>query len=312
LNDLEKRMSESAKTPLIECIKVNTVAAPDIDQIERLYAEWLGYSVCERGEISESLAASWGAPAMTGRAQVLMRPDSGADAFIRVCQIDPVDDYRPMNTMGWNAFELIVDDVYALHEKLQASPFRIIGSPASLGGDLDFIHAMQVEGPAGDVLYLTCDRVRAPDTLLPPAGAFVGRPFIVVLADHDVDGIQRWYSEKFLMQRGEDMRTEIGVVARAQGLPADHVFDMGFMALAEMGNFIEFDGYNTTMPRRSGREGQLPPGCSIASFLVQSLDAIDLEYLSEPVKDDSLAYGGGRSRTARGPAGELIELIEAG
>ncbi|MFT7266468.1 MAG: hypothetical protein ACI9A2_004562 [Halioglobus sp.] len=305
-------MSESPDTPLIECIKVNTVAAPDITQVEKWYTEWLGYSVCERGEISELLASSWGAPAMAGRSQILMRPESGADVFIRVCHIDPIEDYKPMNSVGWNAFELIVDDVYALHEKLQASPFKIIGPPASLGGDLDFIHAMQVEGPAGDVLYLTCDRVRAADTLLPPAGAFVGRSFIVVLADHGVDRIQSWYSEKFLMQRDEDMRTEIGVVAQAQGLPANHMFDMGFMALAETGNFIEFDGYESTIPRRLCSDGQLPPGCSIASFVVQSIDAVDLEYFSDPVSDSSLAYGGGRSRTALGPAGELIELIEGG
>lgn len=302
-------MSESAKTPLITHIKINTVAAPDPDQVEDWYATWLGYSVCERSEVSESLAVSWGAPAMAGRPQILMRPESGADIFIRVCQIDAVDGYKPMNTLGWNAFELIVDDVYALHEKLKASPFRIIGTPASLGGDLDFIHAMQVEGPAGDVLYLTCDRVRAPDTLLPPAGAFVGRPFIVVLADNDLDRVQRWYSEKFCMHRGEDMQTQIGVVAQAQGLPSDHVFDMGFMALSEMGNFIEFDAYASSIPERSSTEGQLPPGCAIASFSVESLDALDLDFLSDPVSDQSLAYGGGRSCTVRGPAGELIELI---
>lgn len=303
-------MTESSELPRITRLKVNTVAAPDLEQLEQWYTEWLGYRVCERSEISQALAASWNAPAMAGRAQILMRPESGADVFIRACQIDPVADYQPMNSLGWNAFELIVDDVYALHEKLQASPFEIIGPPASLGGDLDFIHAMQVVGPAGDVLYLTCDRVRAPDTLLPPPGSFVGRPFIVVLADHGVDRIQRWYSDKFSMQREEDMQTEIGVVARAQGLPEDHVYDMGFMALAQSGNFIEFDGYASSLPQRSANEGQLPPGCAIASFSVTNLNSIDLDFFSDAVDDSSLAYGGGRSRTAGGPAGELIELIE--
>lgn len=303
-------MSTESNAALLKRIKINTVAAPDVHRVEAWYTQWLGYSVCERGEISQSLATSWGASAMTGRPQIVMQPKSGDDVFVRVCQIDSVSQYTPLNTLGWNAFELIVDDVYALHAQLQASPFKIIGQPASLGGDLDYIHAMQVEGPAGDVLYLTCDRVRATNTLLPPAGEFVGRPFIVVLADHGVENIQQWYSETFGMQRENDMHTTIGVVAQAQGLPADHLFDMGFMALGESGNFIEFDGYGSSISARSTTNGQLPPGCSIASFSVDSIDNIELDYLSEAVTESSIVYGGGRSRTARGPAGELIELIE--
>lgn len=297
-------------TPLLKRLKINTVAAPDIALVESWYTEWLGYAVCERGDISESLAKSWDTPAMAGRPYILMKPESGDDVFIRVCQIDPVPDYKPMNTLGWNAFEVIIDDVYALNDKLVNSPFKIIGEPASLGGDLDFIHAMQVEGPAGDVLYLTCDRVRAPDTLLPPPGSFVGRPFIVILAGNGVEDTQRWYSETFKMKREEDMQTKIGVVATAQGKPDEHIFDMGFMALAETGNFIEYDGYDASYGARPCTEGQLPPGCSTVSFTVASIDALDLDYVGDAVSDGSEAYGGGRTRTARGPAGELIELIE--
>lgn len=297
-------------TPLLKRLKINTVAAPDIALVESWYSEWLGYTVCERGEISEALAQSWAAPAMAGRPYIVMQPESGDDVFIRVCEIDPVPGYKPMNTLGWNAFEVIIDDVYALNDKLVNSPFKIIGEPASLGGDLDFIHAMQVEGPAGDVLYLTCDKVRAADTLLPPPGADVGRPFIVILAGNGVADTQRWYSETFNMKREEDMQTKIGVVATAQGKPDDHIFDMGFMALADTGNFIEYDGYDASYGARACTEGQLPPGCSTVSFTVNNLDQLNLDWVGDATEGPGLAYGGGRTRTARGPAGELIELIE--
>lgn len=297
-------------TPLLKRLKINTVAAPDIGTIESWYTEWLGYSVCERGTISADLAASWAAPAMADRPYILMQPESGDDAYLRAVEIDAVAGYKPMNTLGWNAFELIIDDVYALNEKLINSPFKIIGEPASLGGDLDFIHAMQVEGPAGDVLYLTCDRVRAPDSLLPPPGAFIGRPFIVILAGNGVEATQRYYSETFAMKREDDMKTGIGVVANAQGLPEGHIFDMGFMALADTGNFIEYDGYADSYGARPQTEGQLPPGCSTVSITVSGLDGLDLDFVGDAVSDPSMAYGGGRTRTARGPVGELIELIE--
>jgi hypothetical protein len=299
-----------APTPLLKRLKINTVAAPDIGLVESLYTEWLGYSVCERSTISADLATSWGTPAMAGRPSILLQPESGDAVFLRVCEIDPVPGYKPMNTLGWNAFEIIIDDVYELNEMLLKSPFKIIGEPASLGGDLDFIHAMQVEGPAGDVLYLTCDRVRASDTLLPPPGAFVGRPFIVILAGNGVEATQKYYSETFAMKREDDMQTSIGVVANAQGLPDDHIFDMGFMALAETGNFIEYDGYADSFGARPCTDGQLPPGCSTVSISVDSIDALDLDYVGDAVSDPSMAYGGGRCRTARGPVGELIELVE--
>ena len=297
-------------TPLLKRLKINTVAAPDIALVDSWYSEWLGYTVVERGKIDSDLAKSWDAAAMTGRPYIVMQPESGTDVFLRLVEIDAVAGYKPMTTLGWNAFEIIIDDVYKLNDRLLKSPFKIIGEPESLGGDLDFIHAMQVQGPADDILYLTCDRVRAPDTLLPPPGAFVGRPFIAILAGNGVETTQKYYSEKFHMKRGEDMQTALGVVANAQGQPNGYTFDMGFMALAEMGNFVEFDGYGDSYGKRPQADGQLPPGCSTVSFSVDSLDAFDLDFVGDDITTGSMAYGGGRTRTARGPVGELIELIE--
>jgi len=238
-----------------------------------------------------------------------MEPESGTDAFIRVVEIDPVPSYKPLTTIGWNAFELIVDDVYAVNEKLLNSPFKIIGPPSPLDGDLNFIHAMQVIGPANEVLYLTCDTTRAPDSLLPVPDSSVDRPFIAVLAGTGIDATQGFYCEKFAMVRDEDMQTPIGVLADAQGLPADTQYDMGFMFLGEPGNFIEYDGYSAEYGARPHSEGQLPPGCATVSFSVQDLNLPGLEFVGEATEGPGLAYGGGMTRTVRGAAGELIELI---
>ena len=298
------------KTPLIRRIKANTIAAPDIEVVESWYTEWLEYSTCETGIITSSLAKSWATEEMKGRPYIVLQPKNREDVYLRVVEIDKVAKYKPMTTLGWNAFELICDDVYEVHKKLINSPFEIIGEPASLGGELDFIHAMQVEGPAQDILYITCDTKRASDTLLPACDSFVGRPFIVILAGNGVDKIQNYYSEKFCMHRDEDMQTPIGVIAKAQGLPEQHTFDMGFMSLSETGNFIEYDGYGAQYGARNQNVNQLPPGCSTVSFEVDNIDSIDLQFLGESVTENSIIYSGKRARTARGPAGELIELIE--
>ena len=300
----EKNMS------LLQEIKVNTIAAENIDIVEEWYSTWLDYKVCERGFIDQLLADSWNAPLMKNQPYLVLQPSTKEDKFIRVCKIDRVKDYKPMTSLGWNSFELIVEDVYQLYEKLKESPFKIIGPPASLGGDLDFIHAMQVEGPAKEILYLTCDKVKAPDSLLPKPKAFVGRPFIVILAANGIDEVQEFYCSKFGLKKEEDMQTKIGVIAHAQNLPEEHIYDMGFMALSKVGNFIEYDGYDKAFGERPCNEGQLPPGCSTVTFTVTSLDTLNIDFVGNTVNNDSIIYNGKRSRTAKGFTGELIELVE--
>ena len=60
----------------------------------------------------------------------------------------------PYTTYGWSASELIVQDVDQLADDLADSPFEIIGPPKNLSFT-DDIRAMQVLGPANEILYLT-------------------------------------------------------------------------------------------------------------------------------------------------------------
>ena len=48
----------------------------------------------------------------------------------------------------------------------------------------------------------------------------------------------------------------------------------------------------------------------MCSFNVNDLDEFDVDFVSAPVRDSSLAYGDHRTATLIGPAGELTELIE--
>ena len=171
---------EQEQQSKITRIKMGTMAAADLQPVEDRFKQWLGYTVVERGQISEALSSSWGTPDMTGRAYILMQPEGGADVFIRAVQIDEVAGFRGITTFGWSCFEIVVDDVYALNDTLLDSPFEIIGSPASLGGNFASIHAMQMIGPSQEVLYLT-QQTDPESTLLPDPGAPVGRTFILVL-----------------------------------------------------------------------------------------------------------------------------------
>jgi len=285
-----------------------TIGATDLAPIEEWYTTWLGYRVVERGDISADLANSWGTPNMVGRAYILMQPESGVDVFIRAVETDGVAGYRPMTTFGWNAFEIIVDDVYALSEKLQRSPFEIVGGPESIV-EGSTIHAVQVIGPSQEVLYLT-QQTDPMDTRLPDPVSFVDRPFIMVLSGPDVSAIEHFYGTQFAVTARPRTDYVIAIIARALGLAEDYLFPMGFLTLGAPGHFIELDGYPETASPRPRSDGQLPPGNALVSFSVKQLDGLDLNFISSPVSATSLAYGEQRSATFIGPAGELTELIE--
>jgi catechol 2,3-dioxygenase-like lactoylglutathione lyase family enzyme len=292
-------------------IKMGTIGCRDLAATEDWYSNWIGYNVVERGEINAALAGSWGTPNMAGRAYFLMQPESGADVFIRAVETDGVDGYSAMTTFGWNSFEIIIEDVYALGERLLQSPFEIIGGPEPIFPE-STIHAVQVIGPSEEVLYLT-QETNPEATMLPDPGSFVDRPFIMVLACPDVAAVVDFYGSRFGVPGGggSGEGSSIGIIARAQGLPEDHKFQMGFMRFADHGNYFEIDGYPDSATPRPRAEGQLPPGNAMCSFNVKDLDEFDVDFISAPVRDSSMAYGDYRSATLVGPAGELTELIEA-
>ncbi len=309
----EQEAAEQAPEPELQSkitrIKMGTMAAADLQPVEDRFKQWLGYSVVERGQISEALSTSWGTPDMSGRDYILMQPEGGADVFIRAVKIDEVAGFRGMTTFGWNCFEIVVDDLYAVSDTLQDSPWEIIGGPASLGGNIASIHAMQMIGPSQEVLYLT-EQTDKESTLLPDPGGMVGRTFILVLGGPDVSAIMNFYGSKFSIAVGEPNEGTNALVNKALDLPDDYKLDIGFMPLGEPGNFLEIDGYPEAAGPRPRTQGQLPPGNALGSFSVNDLDELDLDYISAPVQDTSLAYGGHRSATFVGPAGELTELIE--
>jgi catechol 2,3-dioxygenase-like lactoylglutathione lyase family enzyme len=304
------RAQTAMPPPLLERIRIATIAAPDVTRIESLYTAWLGQTVRERGVVPAALAASWGAPAAAGRPYVLMSSDAHPDVFIRAVETDPAPGYKAMTTWGWNAIEIVIDDIDALYARLKDSPFTFIGLPKSLGARYPTIHAMQVKGPAEEVLYLTTEKGDRTTSPLPRAGALVGRPFIMVIAAPDIEELRSWWADTFLMERQAINTTMSDLTRTAQNAPADAVFTISLLYLKQHGNILQLDGYPPATTARPAAPGQLPPGVSVTSFEVADLDAIKAAFITPPVRQDGLAYGGARVATTVAPGGALVELIE--
>jgi hypothetical protein len=295
-----------AVTPLLTRIKMATIGAPSVDEIAKLYGEWLDYKVVETGKVSEGMAKSWGAPKAAGKNFIVMNSVGTPDVYIRAVQTDAVSGYKAMTTLGWNSIEILVEDPDKVYAKLAKSPFKHIGGPKNLNPPFNSIRATQFIGPAEETLYFTAEQGDFAKSPLPPAKSFIDRPFIMVLAGTDADALVKFYMDTFLMRGGPPNPTTIDIIAKAQGLPADHQFKLGLVRAAEKGNNIEIDGYPATAKPRQRAEGQLPPGVAMTSFNVNSLDGLKVNFIAPPAK----LYGEKRAATFIGPAGELTELIE--
>lgn len=302
--------AQETQQPLAQRIRIATTAGPDAKKIEAWYTQYLGYKTRESGKVSAEMAKSWGTPKAAGRAYVLMSSDGSPDVYLRAVETDAVAGYEPMTTWGWNSWEIIIDDIDAVNAKMKASPFKIIGPPAPLKSTAS-IHAMQVIGPASEVLYLTTETADRTKSRLPIPHSLVDRPFIMVVAHGDIEKLRDFYADAFQMARQPINNTSVDIISRAQGLPLDSPRTISLLALAAHGNMMELDGYTGGKGVRPRADGQLPPGNAMATFAVTSLDAIKVPFLAPPMKLPGAAYGGKRSATIMGPGGEPLELIEA-
>ena len=303
----------TSSDPTLLRIATVTVATPDAAASERCYAEWLGYRTVERGWVDLSLARSWGAPTAAGARFYTMAPKDETDVFVRLIETPAVPGYRPLTTFGWNAFEIIVDDVPTLAEQIRSAPFEMIGEPRPLQF-MPSIVAMQVVGSAGECLYFTMESGDREASILPKPSGFVGRTFIVVAGGPDFDAMLRWYVDHFQLRERPVRKSKVKVLQDAQGLDSEETVSLSAIGMRQHGNLIELDGYPVGPGRIAGPRprapGHLPPGNAIVSFEVADLSPFAAMAIAPPQARSEAAYDGRRACTLIGPAGELVELIE--
>lgn len=258
-------VTDARKVPMLGRIVEVTYTVPDPGVIEAGYTRWLGYRVTARGVVTEGLARDWDAPALAGRAQIVLEPAGDESVSLRFVTEPLAAGWQALTTFGWNVSEIVVEDVDALALRLADSPFRIIGDPTSLTR-FPMIRAMQVLGPAGECLYFT--QVGAGSGLdLPQARAPVGRVFIVVAGGPDVTRMFDTYAP-FANETDPPVRTCVRIISRANGLPCDTLHAHGLVKLGH-GSLIELDEYPAVATPRLVPPGGLPLGMAVVTFEVE-------------------------------------------
>lgn len=292
---------------MLTAIIAVTLSAPDLDAAESAYAQHLHYRVVDRGAVTLDLASGWGAPLAEGRRYVLLQPESGEPTYLRIVQSPPTPGFEAVKTLGWNANEILVQDVDALAARLTGSPFRMIGPPRPLSSSSN-VRAMQVIGPAGELNYLTCIPPGGGTFIKTPAKSPVDRSFIAVVGGPSIEAMRSFYQDQLGLKVTPAYSSTIKVLQDAWGLPPTSETRMA-LAQISPGFLVELDEYPEAAPARPQRPGDLPPGMAMVSFLVDSLEGLKVIWQVTPAVRSQAPYDGRRAGMVRGAAGEWIELI---
>ena len=295
--------------PLCGPVLHGTLLAGDADAVAAAYIDCFDFHLQSDGRISADHADAWQLPALAGQRMLLLATATGASQWLRIIEAPGCAAPQPLRHHGWMALEVNVQDVDALAERLRrpGSPFAIIGEPAFLEIS-DKIRAMQVVGPAGEVLYLT--EVRAPvppfDLPLSPADP-VDRLFIPVLSTAQRSATLACY-ERLAGKSGLALDTRVTVLNRAFGHPIERQYPIAVLQLAGQ-TLLEIDQVDDATAKPLHACG-LPAGIAIISLAIAPGRLAELGIESRTLAAPAPAHYARRTALLRGAGGELIELIE--
>ena len=301
-------LEERAK--LLRHIAIVTHCVPALDAVVAAWTQYLGYRVVEKGELGSGLCAAWDAPAAAGQRYCTLVPASGQDSCIRFVETADPGGYGPPMTFGWNATELLVLDVDALALAFRGSPFRVLGGPGDLYPRPRAPRAMQVVGPSGELIYFTRILPGGSRYGLHGARSPVDRVFIVTVGGPSSETMHAFYGGTLghrIMDRMPFINT---ILAHGCGVPPATVFPTSIARIPGRSFLVEMDQYPPGVQPRRRREGHLPPGMSMVSFIVQDLDGVPVPMRAPPRGVPGMPYGGRRTGVIEGSAGEWLELIE--
>jgi hypothetical protein len=280
-----------------------TISTSNLNKMVEVYQEFLRYRVTKSGQITSKESSAWGAENITDADYVVMQPEKSDDFSFRFIHQPDQSNYIAFKSAGWNAAELIVEDVDGLAVKLENSPFKIIGAPADLSFTKD-IRAMQVMGPANEILYLTQFKKIVPEFDSPKPRCFVDQTFIVVLAGKSLNEMQDYFHENFALAKATIIESRIRSISRVFNYPEDTKYKAAALTLKGQ-SMIELDELPKEGSKRSSLEGYLPAGIAMVSFYYyESSEKCKNTYLSN-LPNHALR----RCSVKRGITKELIELI---
>ena len=281
------------RTGGLGAIRAVTFTAPDLAVAQSAWTRFMEYRLVSRGRIPASMARSWGIPTLTGKPYLILGPASGERTYVRFIEQPSAAPRSMPRKVGWTTAEFTVQNTDELYARLKDSPFRVTRPPRPIP-TYSYLRAMHAVGPAGEELNLTWITQRRPD--LAVAESFVGRCFIAVLGAPDFSAALTYYHDTFGNMPSAPRR-----------LP---MLELAVLPLSD-GTKIEVDNAAAVAGTGNFAQGQLPSGLAMVTFAYHDIDGISDRFISPPIRNSLEPFPGRRSGAIRGPAGELLEIMEA-
>ena len=291
-------------------IEIATHCVPALADCVPVYRELLDYRLADSGRLPESLTAAWATPGMSGLPYALLQPASGAEVYLRFIETGNASGYWPPVTQGWIATEVLTQDPDAVRDKLSGSSFRRIGGPADLYPSPKAARALQMAGPAGELMYFTRILPGGSRFGLHGAKSFVDRPFIMVVGGRSLAAIEAFYGETLGLRIWPQEAFRIGQMSHVLGLPSETTYPMSIARIPGRDFLLELEELPPELERRHIPDGQLPEGLAMVGFTSAPLQQLGLDYRAEPRAIDLPPYAGRRVAVIEGAAGEWLELID--
>ena len=144
----------------------------------------------------------------------------------------------PFAAPGWAAMEVLVKDLDALFANLPPA-FSLLNPPAALSFS-EQIRAMQVAGPAGELIYFTEVSGEVPGFSLPTATQQVNQCFVMINAVTAIQTSIDFYARLFNCAAPSAMPARVSILSRSNGLDENHRHAIAPIALSP-GQLFELD-----------------------------------------------------------------------
>jgi hypothetical protein len=293
----------------LQRIEIATHCVPSLAACVPAYVECLGYRVVAEAPVPADLAAVWAAPAMAGKPCALLQPASGANVYLRFIETGRAGGYWPPVTQGWIATEILTTDPDALLARLAGTAFRHVSGPADLYPAPKSARALQMAGPAGELMYFTRLLPGGSRFGLHGARCFVDRPFIMVVGGASMRALEQFYGATLGQRIFVQEPFRIKQMSRVLGVPESSAYPISLAGLPGRSFLLELEELPAGIARRTVPPGELPEGLAMVSFTTARLDERNLAWRAPPRAIAAPPYAGRRVAVVEGPAGEWLELI---
>ena len=237
--------------PKLGPVSLCTLIASDGEAAVAAYTRWLHLHIVNAQELDADTAMAIGYADLAGEHSWLLANSAGRQ-WLQIVEHRAALPRDSLQSFGWMALEVLVENVDELATSLANSPFEILRPPADL--DLsDKIRACQVRGPTGEVLYLTQVRGAVPPFELPSCEAPVDRVFIPVLSTPSRDESLAQYAA-IAGNSGISFDTKITVLNQARDYELDRRHPVATLQLAGQ-SLIELDQIDNTLTLTPGIYG---------------------------------------------------------